>query len=328
MKSISSIKNKNKLFNNLYKKMLKIRMVEESIAHYYHEQEMRCPVHLSIGQEAVAAGVCENLNITDKIISTHRSHAHYLAKGGNLKKMLAELYGKNTGCVKGLGGSMHLQDYPKGIISSVPIVGSTIPIGVGVSLATNLKKRINKNITVIFFGEGATEEGVFHESINFAGIHDLPILFICENNLYSVYTSMQPRQSKKRDIVKIAESNGIKSEYGDGNNVLEVYSLVKKNIEYIKKYSKPVLLEFSTYRWLEHCGPNWDDDLGYRKKNELKKWIKKCPIKHFEKNYYKENKNKKKINNLIQKEIIQAYRFAKKSKFPNSNIIDKYIYSK
>ena len=306
--------------------MVKIRKVEENIANLYGDQEMRCPIHLSIGQEAVAAGVCENLNKKDKIISTHRSHAHYLAKGGDLKKMLAEIYGKNTGCVKGLGGSMHLQDYEKGIISSVPIVGSTIPIGVGVSFATNLKNHNKKNITVIFFGEGATEEGVFHESINFASVHNLPILFICENNLYSVYTSMEPRQSNKRDIVKIGNSNGIKSKRCDGNNVLKVYSLVKRSINYIKKNSKPILLEFNTYRWLEHCGPNWDDELGYRKKNELKKWIKKCPIKNFEKKYM----NKTQINyfnKLIQIEINKAFTFAKNSKFPDVKILNKYIYS-
>ena len=245
----------NKLYQDLYKKIYKIRSVEKKISEMYKHQEIRCPVHLSIGQEAVAAGVCENLRNDDEIISTHRSHAHYLGKGGSLKNMIAELYGKDKGCARGLGGSMHLQDLSKGIFGSVPIVGSTIPIGVGMAFYSKFSLKKN-NITTIFFGEGATEEGVFHESINFASLHNLPILFVCENNLYSVYTRLKQRQSVDRNIKKLVKSNGIESYSSSGNDPVGVYSLAKKCIKKIRKKNKTILLEFKTYIWLEKCGPN------------------------------------------------------------------------
>jgi len=317
-----------KLSINLYKTIYKIRQVEKKIAELYSEQEMRCPVHLSIGQEAVAAGVCQVLKKKDKILSGHRCHAHYIAKGGNLKSMIAEIYGKKTGCAQGLGGSMHLQDHSVGFIMSIPIVGSPIPIGAGVALKAKSNNSKNKFITVIFFGEGATEEGIFHETINFAAVNNLPILFVCENNFYSVYTPLKDRQSKKRNLVKIIQNHGIQSISADGNDVLKVYNLAKKSINQIRKNNKPIFLEFKTYRWLEHVGPFWDDHLNYRRKGELKYWMKKCPLKNIRK---KLNKyfSKKKINfyeKKIDKEIEEAFVFAKKSKFPSKKLLDIFKY--
>ena len=306
----------------LFKKIYKIRKVEETISKLYSQNEMRCPVHLSIGQEAVASGVCANLNKNDEIISTHRSHAHYIAKGGNLKSMVAELYGKATGCAKGIGGSMHLQDLTKGINGAVPIVGSTIPIGVGI--AYNNKIRQNKNIVTVFFGEGATEQGVFYESLNFAAIHNLANLFICENNLYSVYTSLGKRQSKKRSLKKIAEANGVLYFKEDGNDVNKIYSLIKKVLKIIKTKKQPVLVEFKTYRWLEHCGPNWDDNLNYRPKGELKKWIKKCPLSKIKSQIKKEKTLY--FQEKIDQEVTKAFSFAKKSKFPNKKIVENFYF--
>jgi len=306
----------------LFKKIYKIRKVEDTISKFYSQNEMRCPVHLSIGQEAVASGVCANLSKNDEIISTHRSHAHYIAKGGNLKSMIAELYGKTSGCTKGIGGSMHLQDLTKGINGAVPIVGSTIPIGVGIAYSNKINKK--KNIVTIFFGEGATEEGVFYESLNFAGIHNLANLFICENNLYSVYTKLDKRQAKKRSLKKIAEANDVLYFEEDGNDVNKVYNLIKKASKIIRRRKKPVLVEFKTYRWLEHCGPNWDDTLNYRPKGELKKWIKRCPLKKIkseikkEKTLYFEKK--------IDQEVLQAFAFAKKSKFPNKKLLKNFYF--
>ena len=179
-------------------------------------------------------------------------------------------------------------------------------------------------------GEGATEEGVFHECINFASLHNLPILFVCENNFYSVYTQLKKRQSSKRNIKKIVQANGIESYSSYGNDVLKVYSLAKKSIKKIKKNKKPIFLEFKTYRWLEHCGPNWDDHLNYRPKGELKIWLDRCPLKKL-KNKIITNSNKLKniysLEKKINKEIIQAFNFAKTAKFPKKNIIEKYIYS-
>ena len=210
----------NSTSKELYFSMLRIRMVEEKIAELYSEQEMRCPVHLSIGQEAVAVGVCEHLHSQDIIMSAHRAHAHYLAKGGNLKSMLAELYGKSTGCSMGKGGSMHLVDLNSGFFAAVPIVGSTIPIAVGVAWAFKMKK--SSNVVAVFLGDGATEEGVFFESLDFASLKNVPILFVCENNLYSVYSQLDVRQAKGRKLSALAESHGIKSFSGNGNNVDEV----------------------------------------------------------------------------------------------------------
>ena len=314
----------------LFSKMLRIRKVEEKISSTYHEQEMRCPVHLSIGQEAIAVGVCENLKNNDKIVTAHRSHAHFLAKGGSLKAMVAELHGKETGCAKGLGGSMHLIDLKSGVYAAVPIVGSTIPIGTGIAWANKLKK--NKDIVVAFFGDGATEEGVFFESLDFAALHNLPILFICENNEYSVYSHITKRQSKKRDITKIAKSMGVNSLKMDGNLIEKVFLNSKKIINNIRKSPSPFLIELKTYRNLEHCGPNNDDDLGYRKKKYLNFWKKKCPIK----NYINFLKNKKYLSNIneiniekkIEKEITKAFKFAKESKFPKKELLNKFIYAK
>ena len=180
----------------LYYQMLRIRMVEEAIADLYAQQDMRCPIHLCIGQEAVAVGVCAALAADDYVLSGHRSHGHYLAKGGNLPAMLAEFYGKVTGCCQGKGGSMHLVDLAAGFLGAVPIVGSTMPIAVGTALASVM--RGESRVTAVFFGEGATEEGVFHESLNFAALQKLPVVFVCENNLYSVYSPLAVRQPAGR----------------------------------------------------------------------------------------------------------------------------------
>ena len=198
----------------LHGELVRLRVVEESIVALYPEQEMRCPTHFSIGQEAVAVGVCAHLRREDQAISAHRSHAHYLAKGGDLRRMFAELYGKVTGCARGKGGSMHLVDLQVGFLGCVPIVGSTIPIGVGAAFGAQL--RGEDRITAVFFGDGAAETGVFHESLNFACLHALPVLFVCENNLYSVNTPLAPRQPPDRSIADLAAAHGMTSRQVDG----------------------------------------------------------------------------------------------------------------
>ena len=175
----------------IFEKIFLIRNVEEAIANEYSKQEIRCPVHLSIGQEAVPAVMSLFLKVKDLVVSTHRGHAHYLGKGGNLKKMISEIYGKQTGCSKGKGGSMHLIDKKVGFYGTSAIVGNSIPVGVGLAYDYKLKK--NKNLSVIYFGDGAVEEGVFFESLNLAAVKQTPTLFICENNLYSVYSPMKVR---------------------------------------------------------------------------------------------------------------------------------------
>ena len=260
----------------LYAGMLTIRRVEEQIADRYVEQEMRCPVHLSIGQEATPVAVSACLQQSDKIVSAHRSHAHYLAKGGDLVAMLGELYGRDIGCARGKGGSMHLFDLDAGQVAAVPIVGSSIPIGVGVAWGEKLHNR--DTVVAVYFGDGATEEGAFAEALDFASLHGLQVLFVCENNLYSVYTPLETRQSSGRDICKVAEAHGVAAFKGDGNDVEEVCCVTRQALDHMKCNDGPALIELSTYRWLEHCGPNWDDELGYRKPNELRDWMNTCPV--------------------------------------------------
>jgi len=298
--------------NKLFESMLRIRLVEESIANKYSEQKMRCPTHLSIGQEAIAVGVCANLTLQDQVLSTHRAHAHYLAKGGCLKSMMAEIYGKASGCSKGMGGSMHLIDTSVGFMGSTAIVGNTIPVAVGLALEKKLTRK--KSIACVFFGDGATEEGAFYESVNFAIIHSLPILFICENNLYSVYSGLEVRQPVDRKIYKMVRAMGISAQHGNGNDVEEVARKVKHAKTMILKSGGPQFLEFDTYRWREHCGPNFDNSIGYREESEFLKWKKKDPLK----NFYSENSQKyinKKIDTISQ-EIDDAHQFADDSKFP------------
>lgn len=309
--------------------MMRMRAVELRISAEYSREEMRCPIHLSVGQEAIPVAISNNLKKEDKVLSAHRSHFHYLAKGGSLKKMISELYGKDTGCARGLGGSMHLIDIDANVVAAVPIVGSTLPIGVGVAWSQKLK--FKNNITVIYFGDGATEEGVFMESLDFASLFNLKILFVCENNFFSVYSNINKRQHSKRSITKIANAHGIQSSIMNGNDCEAIFDKSKKIIKQIKKNSRPYLIQLDTFRHLEHCGPNYDDNLNYRSTNEVKKWLKKDPIK----NFTKKLKNEKNIHDLdilkfnqkIDFEINEAFNFAKKSKFPSKNILSKYIYS-
>jgi TPP-dependent pyruvate/acetoin dehydrogenase alpha subunit len=315
---------------DLYQKMLRIRLVEEKIAEKYNEQKMRCPVHLSIGQEAVAVGVCAQLNDTDYLLSTHRAHAHYLAKGGSLKAMLAEIYGKSTGCSLGRGGSMHLVDLSCGFLGSTPIVGGSMPVAVGAAFGSYLKQ--DERITVVFFGEGSTEEGVFSECLNFASLKNLPILFVCENNFYSVYSPLEVRQPNVRNRLAIAKAHGIEGLLGNGNDIEEVYRLAGYALESIRQNKSPFYLEFTTYRHREHCGPNFDNNIGYRSEAEFEYWKKECPLSsYFEKLQVKkaidvDYHNKMQIE--ILKEIEEAFDFAESSPFPKPEYDTDHIYAK
>lgn len=260
----------------LLRDMLRVRLIEERIVALYADQEMRCPTHFSIGQEAAAVGVAAHLTAGDNAISAHRSHAHYLTKGGDLRAMMAELYGKETGCARGKGGSMHLIDLSVKFLGCVPIVGSTIPIGVGAAFGDHLKG--TPNITVIYFGDGAVETGVFHESVNFAVVHKLPILFVCENNLYSVLTPLAPRQPEGRNIADFARAYGLNSMQLDGQDVDLVHAAAGRAVQAIRTGQGPWLLELMTYRWLEHCGPEDDTKKGFRDPAELAAWYPRDPL--------------------------------------------------
>lgn len=260
----------------LFRHMHRIRAIEEEIARRYPEGEMRCPVHLSIGQEAIPAAFAECVKTSDFAVSTHRGHAHYLAKGGNLDAMIAEIYGKATGCSKGKGGSMHLIDLSKNFMGTSAIVGNSIPIGVGLALSAQLKG--TDQISCIFVGDGATEEGVFYESVNFAAVRKLPVLFICENNLYSVYSPLSVRQPQGRSIAKMVAAMGVKVASGEGEDILRTHQIMQDAVAEVRAGGGPQFLEFSTYRWREHCGHDFDNHIGYRSQAEFHDWQARDPL--------------------------------------------------
>lgn len=300
--------------------MMRIRGIEEEIATRYSQGKMRCPTHLSIGQEAVAVGVGSALLKSDLATSTHRAHAHYLAKGGDAKAMVAEIYGKATGCSRGRGGSMHLTDRANGFIGSTAIVGNTMPIGVGLGL--NLQLNNSSAVSAVFFGDGSIEEGVFYESINFAIVRKLPVLFVCENNFYSVYSPMSVRQPADRRIYEMVRALGAETVLLDGNNVEEVFNNTTKVLDYIREGNGPFFMELVTYRWLEHCGPNYDNNIGYRTEEEFLEWKIKDPIFTYQ-NLLKhrgwiDNTNIEKFTNEIAIEVSSTFEFAENSPYPNS----------
>ena len=312
----------------LYACMQRIRLVEEAISTRYVEQEMRCPVHLSIGQEAAAAGVCLALETRDKVFSTHRSHAHYLSKGGDLRKMLAEIYGKATGCIGGRGGSMHIMDLDVNMVASIPIVGSCIPLAVGSALADSLDGR--DDVSIAYLGDASVEEGVFHESANFAKLRNLPVLFVCENNLYSVYTQLHERQPD-RPITSLAEAHGIPTYHCDGNDVEEVYRSTSNALKNARSNKGPSFLLLDTYRWLEHCGPNFDNDIGYRTEAEFRIWKNRDPVILYKKNLLKKGilteEGNVELKCEIQKEITAAFDFAKNSPYPDHSTAINHVYA-
>jgi TPP-dependent pyruvate/acetoin dehydrogenase alpha subunit len=305
------------LLENMLAGMLRIRRVEEAIADRYDEQEMRCPTHLCIGQEAIAVGVCDALDRNDKAFSNHRAHGHYLAKGGDLNAMIAELYGRTTGCCGGRGGSMHLIDVDAGFMGATPIVGGTIPVAVGSSWASTLQKL--DEVTVVFFGDGCFEEGVVHESLNFSALHKLPIVFICENNDFSVYTPIKLRQPH-RPIHSIASAHGLNALAGDGNDVDAVRSLAKRAVLAARSGEGPQFLELSTFRWREHCGPNFDHELNYRSKAHIDAGLSDCPIERYKVKLIKQGTDvaslMTKLESQFRLEIDAAFAFSDQSPNP------------
>jgi TPP-dependent pyruvate/acetoin dehydrogenase alpha subunit len=302
----------------LFETAVRIRLVESAVASEYSHGEMRCPVHLSVGQELLSAVFEQVQTREDTAISSHRAHAHYLGKGGDLNRMIAELYGKVTGCSKGRGGSMHLIDLNKGFIGSSAIVGNSIPIGVGVAMSHKLKE--NGKVSYIFFGDGAIEEGAFYEAMNFAAVHDLPCVFLCENNRYSVYTDLGSRQPVGRNIADLAEAIGVKSEVASLGDYSGTFKILESSAQRARSGLGPTFIEVPTYRFLEHCGPNDDNHLGYRPVGELDFQKNLDFITNLESRLLKEkimSSNEVKMVKLkIENEIAQAFAFAKESPLP------------
>ena len=306
------------LSRRLLRDMIRIRAVEEGIADRYGEQKMRCPTHLSIGQEAPSAAAGAALAKTDLAVSGHRAHAHYLAKGGNLNAMIAEIYGKETGCARGKGGSMHLIDESVGFMGSTAIVGGTVPLGVGLALSTKLKR--SAQVTCIFHGDAVMETGAFYESVNFAAVRKLPVLFLCENNLYSVYSPLSVRQPADRSLAKMAAALGLHAVSGDGNDVRASYDLISGAVARARNGEGPQFVELATYRWREHCGPMFDNHIGYRTEAEYEAWKLRDPIVLFEAALRREalidDQWMEKTKAEIAAEVNAAFDFADASPFP------------
>lgn len=311
------------ILKRLYLAMLRIRKAQERIADIYPRvpRRIQCPVHLYIGHEAIAAGVCANLFPDDYVFSYYRGHGHYLAKGGDLKKLFAELYGKRTGCSGGRGGSMHLVDIKRGFMGTSAIVGGSIPMAVGAAFAFKMRKE--PRIAVAFFGDGACEEGVWHESMNFAALKALPIVFVCENNFYAVKSHLSARQPRD-NIYKRAQYYGMPGIRVNGNNVLEVFRAALKAAKRARRGEGPTLIEARTYRWRQHVENTYFnmDILEGRPKAEFRSWLNRCPVKTYERSLLKMGIITKPgieiMSRKIDIEIDAAIRFAEESSFPDN----------
>jgi len=313
---------------DLFRQMLRIRMVEEAIADRYKEQEMRCPVHLSIGQEGPAAAFSLVASKRDYAVSTHRAHAHYLAKGGDLKAMVAELYGKVTGCSKGIGGSMHLAEKAVGFMGSSAIVGNSIPVGVGLGLSIQIRQ--TNALSWVFLGDAATEEGVYYESVNFSVLKKLPVLFMCENNGFSVYSDESVRRPPNQKIFEVAEFLGCKATQVDGNNPTESHRVVSEMADYVRSGGGPGLIEFHTFRLREHCGPNFDDHLDYRSPEYLARWRDSDPISLLGEQLQSASDAAwaSSVREAIEVEIDDAFAAAAAARYPTSEECAEVLYAK
>jgi pyruvate dehydrogenase E1 component alpha subunit len=311
----------------LYFNMLRIRKVQLHIESLYHLDEMKTPIHLSIGQEAIAVGVCADLCRNDYISSSHRSHGHYLAKGGDLKSLIAELYCRETGCSKGRGGSMHLVDTSVGHTGSSSIVGGGIPIGTGLGLAAQMTRE--GLVSVIFFGDGAADEGVLYESINFAILKKLPVIYVYENNQYSVCSHVSARRAGEIIFHK-TPPDLMRANKVNGNSVLAVYEAAKQAVQRARNKQGPSFIECETYRVRGHAGAGSDEKLGYRTSEQIREWEDKCPVNSF---FYAlldhgimNEQKRREMEEAINSEIEKAFCFAQESPLPAGSDVNKYLF--
>jgi TPP-dependent pyruvate/acetoin dehydrogenase alpha subunit len=302
---------KHTMYERLYRSLYRIRRVEEEIARVYATDKIKSPVHLSIGQEAVSVGVCEALEPGDIVFGTYRGHALYLAKGGDLKEMLAELYGKATGCTHGKGGSMHLISPEAGMMGASAVVGTTIANAVGYAYALQYKRA--NALVVSFFGDGATEEGAYAESLNFAVLKKLPILFVCENNQYAIHTHQSRRQGVP-DVCGRARAFGVPAERIDNNDLLLLHQRVRAVTAKIRAGEGPYYFEVMTYRWREHVGPNDDYQLGFRTEAEASPWKANDQVKRLA--LMLDKRTRSEIEEDVEAEIAAAFAFAEASPWP------------
>lgn len=309
----------------MYRRMLLIRRFEEKLFFLFSTRSMPGTMHQYNGEEAVAVGMCTHLNIDDYITSTHRGHGHCLAKGTSTNGVMAEMFAKSTGCCKGMGGSMHIADFGVGMLGANGIVGAGLPIAVGAAWSCKYQK--NGKVAAAFFGDGASNEGAFHEAINLAAIWKLPIVFVCENNLYG-FSTYYGRSTPVKDIAVRAASYGIEGAVVDGMNVEEVYEACGTAVERARKGEGPTLIECKTYRFMGHSRA---EKPTYRTQEEVDKWRKKDPIPSYgevlKSKYGLTEVEIKNIEISVTDEIDSAVRFAEKSPRPQPEDYKKYIFA-
>ncbi|MFH1153438.1 MAG: thiamine pyrophosphate-dependent dehydrogenase E1 component subunit alpha [Pseudomonadota bacterium] len=318
---------KGDLHSRLLWSMLRIRRVQERIESLYLEDRMKTPVHLCVGQEAIAVGACEALEPADYISSNHRGHGHYLAKGGSLKGLIAELHCRKTGCSRGYGGSMHLVDTRVGHLGSSSIVGGGIPLGTGMGLASKL--RGTERVSVVFFGDGAADEGVLYESVNAAMLWKLPVVYILENNQWSVCSRVSARQAG-RNVFHRSDPGLMFTADIDGNDVAVIYETACKAVERARKGLGPSFIECRTYRIPGHAGCRAQDPDGYREQKEIEAWQKRCPVETFKnrliaKGLISEN-DITLLEDRIEAEIDEAFSYALNSPLPGPEDLEGWLY--
>ncbi len=305
----------------LYRQLHRIRRVEEEIIRVYPSDKIKSPVHLSIGQEAVAVGVCDHLRPTDILYGTYRGHAIYLAKGGDLDRMMAELYGKADGLAAGKAGSMHLGDVGAGMIGTSAIVGTTLPLSLGHAFA--LKQRKSDAIVCVFFGEGAMDEGVFHETANFASLRKLPILFVCENNHYAIYSHVKDRMPAV-NLCERAEAYRIPARRILGGDIFAIHAAAAEAVAAVRAGGGPRFLECETHRWRDHVGPGEDLHIGYRTAADLKPWIDNDQNARLA--ALIGESARRRIEREVEAELARAIAFAENSPFPAAATMYEHVY--
>jgi pyruvate dehydrogenase E1 component alpha subunit len=298
----------------LYRATKRIRRVEEVTAEIYPSDKIKSPVHLAIGQEQISVAVCDLLGDGDWVGGSYRSHAMHLAKGGEMKGLMAEMYGKDTGCCRGKGGSMHIIDAKAGVMGSSAVVGTQIPMATGYALAA--KMAAQGKVVAVFFGDGASEEGCFYESLNFAALHKLPILYVCENNGYAIHEPQAKRRARPEGICDSARALGVPAKLIPDGDIFAIRAAAEALFADMRAGGGPALLEIKVYRWREHVGPNEDYDQGYRPRSEAEPWMEADTVARLAQMI--DPTTRARIDAEIEAEVAEAVRFAEESPIPEA----------
>jgi TPP-dependent pyruvate/acetoin dehydrogenase alpha subunit len=308
--------------------MALIRMAEEKIASEVRSGAIRCPCHLAIGQEAIPVAMSQSLRVTDRVFGTHRSHGHFLAQGGTVAELFAEVLGKATGCSRGFGGSMHLYKESTGFWGSVPIVAATVSLAVGAALAAKMEKK--GNVAVTYFGDGAMEEGSVHESLNLAAVYNTPVIFVVENNLFSSHLHIGLRQAHN-SVARYAAAHGLRWAVVDGNDPVALHKTSSDFVERARRGEGPAFIEAVTYRWCGHVGPSEDIDVGVKRKDDLQKWKRRDPIRRTLDSLEKEGSLRldqwAQTLESLKVEIDSAWKAAVAAPYPDAELLLNTVYA-